>query len=311
MEYKINRGVATKVKKILSILVVCFLFASLFVPLVSASPNVPSQFITGCTSSDTVKAVQPSSSSFNSAVGQSFTSDATSYVTNVKFYLAKVGSPDGNLKAVIYALDGATTPGVDGLPSSTIIEESAVVSASTLYGTYSTITFTFMGSTQISAGSNYTVALVCDSATFDSSNYVRMAVRATNYNSTMNFNYYQSSTWFATTAYELYYIINGDTVSSGVTPTPTPTAAPTTPSTGDADMEALVAAILPWLVPLLICLIPALLAYKFVGELGFFIGLNVGVVLAKVTLEGTTYAFPLWGIILVGVMDVAVVLMRR
>lgn len=289
-------------KKILSVLAIVFLLASLLIPLVSATEVIMFESTpTGTTSH--LYNLHPTGGSGDSAAAQVFNSSATGYLTSAKFYMARAGSPQGELTCYLMGVTG--TVGVDATPNATIFAESNTVSMADVSTSYTDYMLIFNGTYQLTQYKEYAIVLaVTDNTACDGSNEVRVGYGTGT--SATNRAHYNTAAWIvATTDYRVR--VAGDT-SSGVTPTPTPAS---TASTGDADMEALTDAILPFLVPLLICLIPALLGYKFVGEFGFFIGLNVGCILAYVTLASTAYAFPLWGIILVGVMDVAVVLMRR
>lgn len=277
----------------------------MFVPLVSASYVCPAAYTGVVDGEGYVKAVHPSGTVYVSESGVCFTANATTYLYNVTFSLKKVGDPSGVLVATLREIQSGVV-GVNAYPKNTVLEYSSPVSSGDISGSYVNVTFVFSGTYELQSASEYYIGFQGNTSTIGASDYIDFDASASSNDAGINRVSFYSSSWY-TGLTEMYFIINGDTTEG----TPTPTPAPTSSSTGDADMEALTAAILPWLVPLLVCLIPALLGYKFVGELGFFIGLNVGVILAYVTLASTAFAFPLWGIILVGVMDVAVVLMRR
>lgn len=294
-------------RKIFALIGLVALVALVFVPL-----GCGQTFVTiydsdqvGHTYWESLGYVHPSAVSTISGVASSFTAELSGNVTSVNVYLKKVGSPTGYLRMGLATVSG-TVALDNALPDSFLANSTNDVDVSSLSTTGAHYTFTFAGTTALTAGTDYVFYLTCLNGTYDgATNYVRWSRQNIEGIYDTAAHYHNSGWHVLATDYSMDLEVYG--LYDGATPTPTPASG----SGGDAEMDALVNAILPWLVPLLICLIPALLGYKFVGELGFFIGLNVGCILAYVTLAGTAYAFPLWGIILVGVMDVAVVLMRR
>lgn len=293
-------------RKIFALIGLVALVALVFVPL-----GCGQTFVTiydsnqvGHTSWESFGYLHPSAVSTKSAQASCFVADATGNVTSVNLYMKRVGTPVGYLRASLAAVSGSVSSDT-ALPSTFLANSTNDIDMGGLSLTGDHITFTFAGTTELTEGTEYAFYVFVLNTTYVSGEYVQWSRQSVDA-ALDTASHYHNSGWNALdTDYSMDLEVYG--VYSGATPTPAPTAA----GTGDADIENLTAIILPWLVPLLICLIPALLGYKFVGELGFFIGLNVGCILAYVTLAGTTYAFPLWGIILVGVMDVAVVLMRR
>ncbi len=81
-----------------------------------------------------------------SATGQTFYVAASYAITQVKFYLRKIGSPTGNAHAVLYAITG--TPGTDGTPTGSALATSEDFDVSTLTLSFQLITFTFNATEQ-------------------------------------------------------------------------------------------------------------------------------------------------------------------
>jgi hypothetical protein len=113
------------------------------------------------------------------------------------FWLAKYGSPVGNLKAALYTHTG--TFGTDGKPTGAAIETSSAVAMASLqaYGTgYQWILFTFAGTTTLTAGTNYCIVVYAESATtLSTSHYVKVAYGDTAPVIPGNGTYFDSSSW--------------------------------------------------------------------------------------------------------------------
>lgn len=298
-------------KKLLVLIGIISLIALVFVPLVSADADITIFSKPLSTGYHSLWSDHPGAGEGKSAVARLFNVDLAengTYLTGITIPLAKVGSPDVNLTAKLY---GATTTSLNTAALNGTLHDTSITtwnSASISTDTYG-YNFVFNSTYQLVGGACY-YAVIEMEGNGDASNYIKSftSTGTSSGNTNGYFNYGAwtfSAVWGAVTVYA-----NVDPVYT-LSTDPTPTPYPSGSGSSDTTIQELTDIILPWLVPLLICLIPALLGYKFVGELGFFIGLNVGCILAYVTLASTAYAFPLWGIILVGVMDVAVVLMRR
>lgn len=286
-------------KKILSIIGIIALISLIFVPIAASAPV--NLFNGGGVGDEHggIRANDNSTALANQVVAL-FTSQDNGYLTTITLPMQKVGAANATVRGVLY---NSTL----GLLATSI----TTINASELTTSFTDITFQFNQTYALVDSVNYYAGVEVIDGTLDATtNYIEVSMDNTDFSNTNLYaypcRYTADNTWYYSYHTLVDLVVNGEDVSAGGTPAPTEP-----PGNGDEDIENLTAIILPWLVPLLICLIPALLGYKFVGELGFFIGLNVGCILAYVTLMGTAYAFPLWGIILVGVMDVAVVIMRR
>lgn len=89
------------------------------------------------------------------AFGNSFTTlnDGNNYnITSAKFYLAKTGSPSGNMTARLYAHSG--TYGTSSKPTGSVLGTSDAINASTLTGTFTLTEFTFTGAQQYTMTAN-------------------------------------------------------------------------------------------------------------------------------------------------------------
>lgn len=91
------------------------------------------------TNKDTASSIQSAGAT---AAGQSFTAIAGN-LDSCKFYLAKTGSPTGNMVARLYALTG--TFGTDSKPTGAALATSGSIDVSTLTGSFVLVTFSFTG----------------------------------------------------------------------------------------------------------------------------------------------------------------------
>lgn len=90
------------------------------------------------------------------AYGQSFVGDG-GRLTEVKFYLDKSGTLTGNITAYLYAHSG--TYGTSSVPTGSILATSSPVAASTITSTPTLHTFTFDGTYELIADTNYVVVI--------------------------------------------------------------------------------------------------------------------------------------------------------
>lgn len=107
-------------------------------------------------------------------LAQGFTNTPVCTLDSAKFYLAKVGSPTGNITAKIYALSG--TYGNGSVPTGAALATSGNVDISTLTGSFVLKTFSFSGANQIllSASTNYFIVVTYTAG--DVSNYLAVGV---------------------------------------------------------------------------------------------------------------------------------------
>lgn len=148
--------------------------------------------------------------------GQTFACNVNSTLDSCKFYIARAGSPTGNVYAEIYAMTG--TYGTNGKPTGSPLATSDNVDISTIPLTATLKTFTFSGANRISlSASTYYVAVVryLDG---NSTNYLSVLVNngahsgnAVNYSNQWNY-------WTNTdTIFYVYGIVsNSDTIIKSI-----------------------------------------------------------------------------------------------
>ena len=93
-------------------------------------------------------------------VGQSFTSTSTpQMLDSASFYLKKVGTPPGNVRAQLYAHSG--TYGTSSVGTGSPLATSDAIAASTLTTSFQTITFNFTGAERyaLAASTNYVIVI--------------------------------------------------------------------------------------------------------------------------------------------------------
>lgn len=109
-------------------------------------------------------------------VGQSFTNASAGVLSNVRFHLAKTGSPTGNLVAKLYALASAIGGG-DDVPTGAALATSDPVSAAGLTGSLALTQFNFSDNFAMSASTDYFIAVEEDAGySGDGSNHVDVGV---------------------------------------------------------------------------------------------------------------------------------------
>lgn len=155
-----------------------------------------------------------------SAIGQALTNGATPYfLTSAKFYLKRIGTPDGDLRAVLYASSG--TVGTNAVPTGAALSTSDTIAASAV-GTaaFELITFTFDGTYKMLANTDY--CIVCEG--FDGTNWGashKIAVGLDNTSPTHGGNYLRHNTgsWGADSGVDTIFYIYGNAALtlSGVT----------------------------------------------------------------------------------------------
>lgn len=141
---------------------------------------------------------------------QSFTATNAIALTNVDFYLKKVGVPTGNMTAVLRyhtGTYGSSSIGSDALTTSSIIN------ASTLTTSYATTTFVFSTSPYyyLNTGAYYDICV--EFVGGDTGNYVRVGGDNTSPTHSGNANYYLGS-WFSVSSDNVFYVY-GDTIGGG------------------------------------------------------------------------------------------------
>jgi len=143
---------------------------------------------------------------------------------SVKFYLAKYGSPTGNIVVRLYAHTG--TYGTSSVPTGSILATSDVVDITTLttFPTFSLITFSFTGAERyaLSNSTNYTAVVYFTGG--DANNNAMVGVDGSSPTHGGNFaNYPDGGSWTAVSGEDAPFYVYGDIIA-----TPTPTPAPAT-----------------------------------------------------------------------------------
>jgi hypothetical protein len=124
---------------------------------------------------ESIRVVHPATGSngYNSARYQSFKPSNTVPLTSCKFYLKKVGSPVGNLAAILYAQTG--TYGSSDLPTGNVLATSVSVAMAGLSASsFALFEFTFDGTYTLTSGTAYVlVVYAADATTLDTTtNYI-------------------------------------------------------------------------------------------------------------------------------------------
>ncbi len=137
------------------------------------------------------------------AAGQSFTATA-SVLGSAVFYLAKVGTPTGDMVAKLYASTG--THGTSAVPDGSALASSDVIDASTLTGSFVLTTFTFSGSNRVTLTNGVVYIIVIECLTVDASNKVSVGCDGSTSAHGGNRCLYQTS-WTASGATDLIFYV--------------------------------------------------------------------------------------------------------
>jgi hypothetical protein len=142
------------------------------------------------------------SAGFFGAVGQSFTANGSA-AASCKFFLAKVGSPTGNIVAKIYAHSG--TFGTSSIPTGAALATSNAVAASVLTTSFALVEFTFSSPPTLTNGTKY-VVVVEEAVGSTSSHYIRVGSDASSPTHDGNAAGYNGSTWVSGTEDIVFYV---------------------------------------------------------------------------------------------------------
>jgi hypothetical protein len=137
-------------------------------------------------------AVHPSSTNARSAGGQCFRGLAGYKLTSAQFALGKIGSPAGNLVAVLYALTG--TFGTNGRPTGAALATSNTVAMSSIGG-MAFYTFTFPQPYTLSNG-HYCIAIQVSSGySFNGNNCILIGYDNSSPTHAGNYFIYANNAW--------------------------------------------------------------------------------------------------------------------
>lgn len=106
----------------------------------------------------------------NFGIAQAFAGAAAEIVDAV-LYLVKVGAPTGNATITLYSVTG--TYGTDAIPDTSIAVATSTFDVSTLTTSVTMTTFTFAPGTNLSAGTNYAIAIEYSGGSVAGGNYIR------------------------------------------------------------------------------------------------------------------------------------------
>ena len=171
-----------------------------------------SNFSTGTS----IISLHPTTTGYPSAAGQSFTCINAAKITSAKFYLKKVGSPSGDMHAVLYTHDG--TYGTSSLPTGEPLSTSDDVAISGLTTEYQLITFAFSGAQQyeMSAATSYCITWEnCTSGTMDDNNHPYIGEDRTSPTHGGNHMWWYSSAWAYINGWDCIFYVYGETAATG------------------------------------------------------------------------------------------------
>lgn len=136
--------------------------------------------------------------------GECFSNAASDYyLTSCKFALKSVGTPPGDMVAVLYAITG--TPGTDAIPTGSALSTSEVISTSVLTSSEALIEFTFATPYKMAANTYYSVDFEYHNG--DSNNYIKMSKNnATFPNKNLNGMYHEDTVWSSSTSNAVFYV---------------------------------------------------------------------------------------------------------
>ena len=157
--------------------------------------------------------VHPSDSAAYSCTGQSFTMIGTNrYLSSVKFYLSKTGSPTGVLRAILYAHTG--TYGTSSVPTGTALATSDDFDTSTLTTSPTLITFTFPESQRylMIANAYYCIMIQVTSGTVNNGNNINVGRDHDSPSHSGNGSSYTNGAWVTTTYDRIFYVYGSTSI---------------------------------------------------------------------------------------------------
>jgi len=141
--------------------------------------------------------------------GQAFEIDANALLTACEFYLRKDGSPAGNLFAELYA--GTGTLGTNCVGTGSALATSANVDVATISTSAEMVEFTFDGTYEMVAGTDYVIMLTYSGG--DSTNFVRMYRDASSPTHEGNYVWYWDG-WYSSATIDFIFSIWGEDPSA-------------------------------------------------------------------------------------------------
>ncbi len=148
------------------------------------------------------------------ASAQSFKCNDDSRIFSAAMFLAKAGSPSGNIKYSLYAHSG--TYGTSSVPTGAALVETGNLSTASLSASFTRFELSFSSYYSV-ASLTPLVLVVSYSGTSDGSNYIRVGMDSTNLSYTGNYADYPSSVWTPYTTHDLCFEIWGVIANPAIT----------------------------------------------------------------------------------------------
>ena len=151
-------------------------------------------------------AQHPSATPADSSIGQVFTTpNRTLELTDVIFYIRKLGSPKGELKARLYA---TTASGACYVPTGSVLAESDAVNMDNLDIFRKLVTFHFSTTYTIAANTRYAIVVaVTTGTTIDASNAIYVGYGPATTLFTGNYFYYDNGGWTCSDTYDMIFFV--------------------------------------------------------------------------------------------------------
>ena len=163
------------------------------------------------------------------AVGQSFLGDGRS-LTRARFWLQRLGSPTGTLRAYLFAHTG--TFGDTGTGTSTLLAFSTtILDLSTVGTSFGWHSFDFAGTYTLAAGTPYVIVVSQQSGTTDGSNQIQVGIDNTTPAHVGSRSMRQSGTWSAVSGVDAVFEVYTSVIVSTVIPYDSPSLDNTAPTT--------------------------------------------------------------------------------
>lgn len=290
--------------KLSKIVIFLFIISCLFASFSPSSASVAVATYVDWSTGDTEGYIGAVFDSATSAMEFTFKSTINQgYLISVDVQVKGAGSPAGYARCKVY---GATAYDADNNGTLLATSENAFPLSSAT-ADFSIWSFTFDQTVWISSSQYYAFMVYIENATLIDTSTNKIYLRESTTAGQAGYSgVWMGATWSRATVDICNYIIV-DTEAFTPTPTPAPTATPSPIPTTDPS-GGIWTTLAPYgniLLPLVLILVVAIICGRFGGVWGFFAGLNVTVILIYVVM-GVTY-FPLWGIIMLAVVDAMLV----
>jgi hypothetical protein len=159
----------------------------------------------------------PSDTSYESAIGQSFTCLPANYnIDSVSFYMMKTGSPTGTAYPRLAVHSGVY--GTSSVPGA-VLADGDGFDVSTLAGAYALVSLTFSGAEryEMVASTQYCIYWENPSSgTIDTSNYPRVGVDGSSPTHGGNYFSYGNGSWGASSTRDCCFYVYGTAVAGGI-----------------------------------------------------------------------------------------------